>query len=134
DIARGRGRDHSSLGERDVRRFCRQHSVSRKDTDLIAWLVEQHLTMSTTAQKQDIADPAVVEAFATKVATERRLFALYLLTVADIRGTSPKVWNGWKAKLLEDLFHATKAHLVGRPGAGRLHDSLGARRGEALRQ
>ncbi len=134
DIAKGRGGDHSSLGGRDVRRFCSQHGVSREDTDLIAWLVEQHLSMSTTAQKQDIADPAVVEAFASKVATERRLFALYLLTVADIRGTSPKVWNAWKAKLLEDLFHATKARLSGHAGERRLQDSLEARRAEAMRQ
>ena len=134
DIAKARGGDHSILGSRDARKFCRQHGLSPEDTDLVAWLVEQHLSMSSTAQKQDIADPAVVAAFAAKVATERRLFALYLLTVADIRGTSPKVWNAWKAKLLEDLFHATKAHLVGRPGERRLHDSLEARRAEALRQ
>ena len=134
DIAKARGGDHSILGSRDARRFCRQHGLSPEDTDLVAWLVEQHLSMSATAQKQDIADPAVVAAFAAKVGTERRLFALYLLTVADIRGTSPKVWNAWKAKLLEDLFHATKAHLAGRPGERRLQDSLDARRAEALRQ
>src|SRR5207248_4152693 len=93
-----------------------------------------HLSMSLTAQKQDITDPAVVASFAAKVKTERRLFALYLLTVADIRGTSPKVWNAWKAKLLEDLFRATQAHLAGTPGERRLQDSLEARRAEALRQ
>jgi [protein-PII] uridylyltransferase len=134
DVAKARGGDHSILGSRDARRFCRQHGLAPEDTGLVAWLVEQHLSMSATAQKQDIADPAVVAAFAAKVGTERRLFALYLLTVADIRGTSPKVWNAWKAKLLEDLFHAKKAHLTGRPGEQHLQDSLDARRAEALRQ
>jgi [protein-PII] uridylyltransferase len=134
DIAKGRGGNHSVLGGRDARRFCRQHGLSREDTALVAWLVEQHLSMSMTAQKQDISDTAVVAAFANKVKTERRLAALYLLTVADIRGTSPRVWNAWKAKLLEDLFHLTKARLAGIPGDRRLHDSLEARRAEAMRQ
>ncbi len=109
DIAKGRGGDHSHLGSADARRFCRQHGLAPEDTRLVGWLVEQHLTMSLTAQKQDISDPAIVAAFAAKVKTARRLAALYLLTVADIRGTSPKVWNAWKSKLLEDLFHATHA-------------------------
>ena len=98
DIAKGRGGDHSTLGARDARRFCRAHGLPREDAELVAWLVEQHLMMSSTAQKQDISDPDVVAAFASKVGTERRLIALYLLTVADIRGTSPKVWNAWKAQ------------------------------------
>ena len=113
DIAKGRGGDHSNLGARDALRFCIQHAMSREDANLVGWLVEHHLAMSSTAQKQDIADPDVVAAFARKVGSERRLIALYLLTVADIRGTSPKVWNAWKAKLLEDLFHATGAELAG---------------------
>ena len=134
DIAKGRGGDHSRLGRSDARRFCRDHGLSTEDAELVAWLVAQHLTMSMTAQKQDIGDPEVVTAFASKVGTERRLAALYLLTVADIRGTSPKVWNAWKAKLLEDLFHLTQARLSGRAGPRRLDDSLEARRTEALRQ
>ncbi|MEO8740453.1 MAG: ACT domain-containing protein, partial [Casimicrobiaceae bacterium] len=134
DIAKGRGGDHSVLGARDARRFCREHGLSRDDADLVAWLVEQHLTMSMTAQKQDISDQAVVDAFAKRIRTQRRLAALYLLTVADIRGTSPRVWNAWKSKLLEDLFHATKARLDGGAGDRRLHDSLDARRVEAIRQ
>ena len=134
DIAKGRGGDHSHLGGIDSRRFCRQHGLSPEDTDLVSWLVSQHLTMSLTAQKQDIGDPEVVAAFAAKVKTERRLAALYLLTVADIRGTSPKVWNAWKAKLLEDLFHLTQATLTGRAGTRGLLDSLEARRSEAGRQ
>ncbi len=112
DIAKGRGGDHSALGKVDAGRFCRQHDLSEEDSDLVAWLVEHHLTMSQVAQKQDISDPEVVEKFARVVENERRLTALYLLTVADIRGTSPKVWNGWKAKLLEDLFHLTRRRLA----------------------
>ena len=134
DIAKGRGGDHSELGGRDARRFCREHGLSRDDTDLVVWLVEQHLSMSLTAQKQDISDPGVVASFAAKVKTERRLSALYLLTVADIRGTSPRVWNAWKAKLLEDLFHLSQARLAGNTADRRLHDSVDARRNEALRQ
>jgi [protein-PII] uridylyltransferase len=133
DIAKGRGGDHSTLGSADARRFCRAHRLSRGDSDLIAWLVEQHLMMSATAQKQDIADPAVVAAFAARVASGRRLAALYLLTVADIRGTSPRVWNAWKAKLLEDLFNAASAYLDG-GGDARAPDSLEERRAEAVRQ
>ena len=133
DIAKGRGGNHSVLGSRDARRFCRQHGLSDEDTQLVAWLVDQHLTMSLTAQKQDISDPDVVAAFVAKVRTERRLAALYLLTVADIRATSPRVWNAWKAKLLEDLFHAAKVRLSGAAGQG-LQDSLDARRDEAARR
>ena len=113
DIAKGRGGDHSVLGTDDARRFCRRHGLAREDTELVCFLVEQHLTMSAVAQRQDIADPEVVRAFAEKAGTERRLVALYLLTVADIRGTSPKVWNAWKAKLLEDLFRLTRRILAG---------------------
>ncbi|MFT4171105.1 MAG: [protein-PII] uridylyltransferase [Rhodocyclaceae bacterium] len=113
DIAKGRGGDHSKLGMADARRFCRAHGFSKEDTDLVVWLVEHHLTMSQVAQKQDLADPDVIRAFAGLVKTERRLAALYMLTHADIRGTSPKVWNGWKAKLLEDLFLITRKLLQG---------------------
>jgi [protein-PII] uridylyltransferase len=112
DIAKGRGGDHSKLGMVDARRFCRDHALAREDTDLIIWLVEQHLYMSGVAQKQDLSDPDVIAAFVDKVKTDRRLVALYLLTVADIRGTSPKVWNAWKAKLLEDLFRLARRHIV----------------------
>jgi [protein-PII] uridylyltransferase len=90
--------------------------------------------MSSTAQKQDIADPAVVAAFAGRVGTARRLAALYLLTVADIRGTSPRVWNAWKAKLLEGLYHAASAVLDGGSARKRAPDSLETRRAEAARQ
>jgi len=133
DIAKGRGGDHSTLGAADARRFCRAHGLPPADTELIAWLVEHHLSMSTTAQKQDLSDPNVVAAFAERVGTERRLIALYLLTVADIRGTSPRVWNAWKAQLLEDLFHLTRARLAGLGVEVTLADSLLARQREAHR-
>jgi [protein-PII] uridylyltransferase len=113
DIAKGRGGDHSALGRVDARRFCRDHALSDEDTALVEFLVLNHLTLSSVAQKQDSSDPAVVARFAALVGTERRLVALYLLTVADIRGTSPKVWNAWKGKLLEDLFFATRQALHG---------------------
>jgi len=113
DIAKGRGGDHSELGMHDARAFARRHGLAREDGDLVAFLVEQHLSMSGTAQKEDVHDPEVVRTFARMVGSERRLIALYLLTVADIRGTSPKVWNAWKAKLLEDLFRAARRVLTG---------------------
>ena len=114
DIAKGRGGDHSELGAREVRRFCQQHAIEREDARLIEFLVAEHLVMSTVAQKQDLSDPEVIEAFARRVGNERYLTALYLLTVADIRGTSPRVWNAWKGKLLEDLYRATARALGGR--------------------
>ena len=116
DIAKGRGGDHSTLGTVDARRFCRLHGMPKADGELVAWLVEAHLVMSSTAQKSDLSDPAVIQGFANFVGNERRLIALYLLTVADIRGTSPKVWNAWKAKLLENLFLASQRLLRGSTG------------------
>jgi [protein-PII] uridylyltransferase len=113
DIAKGRGGDHSQLGKKDAARFCRDHEVTGDDAALVVFLVENHLTMSQVAQKQDLADPEVVLAFARQVGDMRRLTGLYLLTVADIRGTSPKVWNTWKGKLLEDLFRMTASVLQG---------------------
>ncbi|HEY5324759.1 MAG TPA: [protein-PII] uridylyltransferase [Caldimonas sp.] len=113
DVAKGRGGDHSVHGAREARRFCREHGVGREDTQLIEFLVGQHLTMSRIAQKEDLSDPDVIAAFAKLIGNERRLTALYLLTVADIRGTSPKVWNAWKGKLLEDLYRLTLRALGG---------------------
>jgi [protein-PII] uridylyltransferase len=113
DIAKGRGGDHSELGATDAGNFAKKHGLAGEDRDLVAFLVEHHLAMSQVAQKQDVHDPEVVKAFAARVGSERRLVALYLLTVADVRGTSPKVWNAWKAKLLEDLFRATRRVLTG---------------------
>ncbi len=113
DIAKGRGGDHSELGQVEVRRFCRDHGVEKEDTQLIEFLVKHHLTMSRIAQKEDLSDADVVRDFARLVGTPRYLVALYLLTVADIRGTSPKVWNAWKGKLLEDLYRLTLRALGG---------------------
>ncbi|WP_290871156.1 [protein-PII] uridylyltransferase [Aquabacterium sp.] len=113
DVAKGRGGDHSELGGIEVRRFCKEHGIDAEDTRLIEFLVTEHLTMSRVAQKEDLSDPDVIQAFAKRVGNERTLTALYLLTVADIRGTSPKVWNAWKGKLLEDLFKLTLRALGG---------------------
>ena len=113
DVAKGRGGDHSVIGALEARRFCRDHLIGGADAELVEFLVAHHLTLSHTAQKEDLSDPAVIERFAFVMETERRLTALYLLTVADIRGTSPKVWNAWKGKLLEDLYRLTLRALGG---------------------
>ena len=108
DIAKGRGGDHSELGAVDAREFARVHAMPAADGDLVAWLVERHLLMSVTAQRQDISDPEVVARFANLVADREHLDYLYLLTCADIAGTSPKLWNAWKDRLLADLYSATR--------------------------
>jgi [protein-PII] uridylyltransferase len=131
DIAKGRGGDHSELGAKDVRVFSRNHGLAREDRELVEFLVERHLAMSHVAQKQDVHDPEVIKAFAELVGTERRLVALYLFTVADVRGTSPKVWNAWKGKLLEDLFRATRRVLTGEPLAR--DAALAEKQAEAVR-
>lgn len=113
DVAKGRGGDHSVLGEVDARKFCKDHGLNQENTDLVAFLVKHHLTMSNTAQKKDLSDVEVLKEFAALVKTPRNLTAMYLLTVADIRGTSPKVWNAWKGKLLEDLYRLTLKYLGG---------------------
>lgn len=130
DIAKGRGGDHSELGCKDVRVFCRQHGIAAVDARLIEFLVGEHLSMSRIAQKEDLSNPDVIAAFARRVGNERYLTALYLLTVADIRGTSPKVWNAWKGKLLEDLYRYTLRVLGGR--APDADAEVEARKREAL--
>jgi [protein-PII] uridylyltransferase len=130
DIAKGRGGDHSELGKVDALEFCRDHGLSAEDSELVVFLVEHHLTMSVVAQKQDLSDPDVIQSFARLVRDERHLTGLYLLTVADIRGTSPKVWNAWKAKLLEDLYKMTLRVLGGEPPSA--DRELRARQQEAL--
>jgi [protein-PII] uridylyltransferase len=129
DVAKGRGGDHSALGAREVRRFCREHGLPGHDAQLIEFLVAHHLTMSHTAQKEDTSDPDVIERFVALVKDERRLTALYLLTVADIRGTSPKVWNAWKGKLLEDLYRVALRRMGGQ--GVNLHADVEGRKGEA---
>ncbi len=108
DIAKGRGGDHAELGAVDAEAFCRRHGLSDYDTHLVTWLVRNHLLMSSVAQRQDISDPETVHAFAEKVGEKNRLDYLYLLTIADIRGTSDKVWNDWKGALLKQLYDATR--------------------------
>jgi len=121
DIAKGRGGDHAQKGRADAARFCKQHGLTTEDSALVVWLVAQHLSMSHTAQTQDLSDQDVIASFAENIPSDRYLVALYLLTVADIRGTSPKVWNVWKGKLLQDLFHATRRYRVG----GKIADQIG---------
>jgi len=112
DIAKGRGGDHSELGGKDTREFCLRHDLSIYDTDLVVWLVNQHLLMSTTAQREDISDPYIVNRFAKAVGNTVQLDYLYLLTVADIRATNPELWNDWKDSLLKQLYHNTRRTLL----------------------
>ena len=132
DIAKGRGGDHSQLGMMDAREYCTLIGLPPENVEFVAWLVEHHLTMSAFAQKRDIADPNVVREFAQLVGNEKHLLALYLLTVADIRGTSPKVWNNWKARLLEQLFRSTRWHFNA-TGVSSVFDVLADRLVEARR-
>ncbi|WP_295541490.1 [protein-PII] uridylyltransferase [uncultured Thiohalocapsa sp.] len=112
DIAKGRGGDHSILGAREAWDFCQLHYLSEYDSRLVAWLVEHHLLMSMTAQRKDISDPLVIQAFAEQVTDANRLDYLYLLTVADARATNPKRWSSWKNALLRDLYQAARRTLV----------------------
>jgi [protein-PII] uridylyltransferase len=111
DIAKGRGGDHSELGAVDAESFCLEQGLSRYDARLVAWLVRNHLELSLTAQKQDIADPQVISAFARKVGDEAHLDYLYVLTCADVRGTNPKLWNSWKASLFHEFYARVKRAL-----------------------
>ncbi len=111
DIGKGRGGDHSQIGAQEAADFCRLHDLSDYDTQLVSWLVAHHLLMSKTAQHEDIADPAVVNRFATQVGDVTRLDYLYLLTVADMRATNPALWNSWKDALLRQLYLETRRAL-----------------------
>lgn len=113
DIAKGRHGSHSVLGAVDAQVFAENHFLNSEETELLMWLVAEHLSFSYTAQKEDIHNPEVIDRFCEKIQTEERLVALYLLTVADIRGTNPKLWNSWRAALLESLFEFTLAQLRG---------------------
>ena len=115
DIAKGRGGSHSVLGAIDAAEFCQQHGLSQYDTDLITWLIRNHLILSDTAQRKDISDPNVINHFTGKVENQVRLDYLYLLTVADIRGTSPDLWNNWKDSLLRELYLSTRRVLRSGP-------------------
>ena len=111
DIAKGRGGDHSELGAVDAEAFCLEHGMSRYDARLVAWLVQHHLLLSLTAQKKDLNDPNVVNAFARTVGDQTHLDYLYVLTVADVRGTNPKMWNSWKDTLFSELYQSTRRAL-----------------------
>lgn len=108
DIAKGRKEDHSKLGAKDAIDFCQKHGLSKYDTHIISWLVENHLLFSKTAQRSDIDDPEIINNFATKIGKLKRLNYLYLLTVADISGTNPNLWNAWKDNLFKQLYDKTK--------------------------
>lgn len=111
DIAKGRGGDHSSLGADDALEFCQQHGLAASEARLVSWLVEKHLLMSYVSQKRDISDPDVVQDFALEVGDQRRLDYLYALTVADMCGTNPEIWNTWRASLMRDLYLNTRRAL-----------------------
>lgn len=111
DIAKGRGGDHSELGAHDAIAFCLHHGLSQYDARFAGWLVKNHLIMSGTAQRKDISDPQVIADFAAIVGDQVHLDYLYLLTVSDIRGTNPTLWNSWKASLLAELYNTTKRAL-----------------------
>jgi len=132
DIAKGRGGDHSELGTVDAQAFCIDHGLSEEDTELVVWLVRNHLVMSQVAQKEDLTDPEVIARFVKMVGDMRHLQALYLLTHADIRGTSPKVWNHWKGKLLADLYFQAQHHIT-QGEAPEAHGVIAERQAEAMR-
>jgi len=111
DIAKGRGGNHAALGAVDARNFCQRHGIDQWGTELVGWLVENHLYMSMTAQRKDITDPDVVQAFAERMQDQLHLDYLLLLTVADINATNPTLWNSWRAQLLRQLYSATKRAL-----------------------
>lgn len=111
DIGKGRGGDHSELGAVDAQRFCEQHGLSKADTDLVVWLVRSHLMMSAVSQRKDISDPEIIAQFAKQVGTQEWLDYLFTMTVADINGTNPKLWNAWRGSLLRQLYTETKRAL-----------------------
>jgi [protein-PII] uridylyltransferase len=113
DIAKGRPEDHSVAGAKVARRLCPRLGFNAADTELVAWLIEQHLTMSTVAQSRDLSDRKTIENFAAVVQSVEQMKLLTILTTADIRGVGPGVWNGWKAQLLRTLYYETEPVLTG---------------------
>jgi [protein-PII] uridylyltransferase len=111
DIGKGRGGDHSALGAVDARHFCERHFLNEPDTELVVWLVQNHLFMSSFSQKRDTSDPQEIQRFAEHVSTEERLDYLFTLTVADINGTNPELWNAWRSSLLRHLYTQTRRAL-----------------------
>src|SRR6186997_904472 len=113
DIAKGRPEDHSIAGARVARRFCPRMGFSAADTDTVAWLIENHLVMSSVAQSRDLSDRKTIENFAATVQSAARLKLLTILTTAAIRAVGPGVWNGWKAQLIRTLYYETEPVLTG---------------------
>jgi [protein-PII] uridylyltransferase len=113
DVAKGRPEDHSIAGAKVARRLCPRLGFNAADTELVAWLIEQHLTMSTMAQSRDLSDRKTIENFAAVVQSVEQMKLLTILTTADIRGVGPGVWNGWKAQLLRTLYYETEPVLTG---------------------
>lgn len=108
DIAKGRGGDHSELGAIEAQNFAQNHQLKKEDCDLLIWLVRHHLLMSQTAQRQDIYDPGTINYFCQQLPQPHYLDYLYLLTIADICGTNPHLWNAWKDSLLKELYRSAK--------------------------
>ncbi|ANJ67245.1 protein-P-II uridylyltransferase [Halothiobacillus diazotrophicus] len=132
DIAKGRGGDHAILGAVDARIFAQQHGLPEEAVDRLAWLVENHLLMSFTAQRRDIEDPAIIREFGQKVGSRERLDELFLLTVADIRGTNPNLWNAWRDALLKRLHQLTSAWFE--EGEQSAHETIRTNRTDAQDQ
>ena len=114
DVAKGRPEDHSIAGARVARQICPRLGLTAAETELVAWLIEHHLDMSTIAQSRDLSDPKTIRDFADVVQTMERLALLLMLTVADIRAVGPTTWNGWKGQLLRTLFNETAPLVEGR--------------------
>lgn len=133
DIAKGRGGDHSTLGAEEVQRFAERHDLGKQESRLLCWLVENHLLMSGTSQREDIHDPDVILKFATAVGDRLHLDCLYVLTVADINATNPTLWTSWKASLLRQLYFETRRALMrGLENPVDRQDWVNASRREAL--
>ena len=134
DIGKGSGRDHSALGAEVAARLCPRFGLDAEETELVVWLVQNHLLMSDIAQKRDLAEPRTVRDFAQAVKSPTRLKLLTVLTVCDIRGVGPGVWNNWKAMLLRGLYGETLEYLTGgSQAASRPEREAAAKRGAGRR-
>ncbi len=116
DIGKGRGGNHSELGAVDAQQFCEKHYLDERDTELVVWLVRNHLLMSSVSQRKDISDPEIIAQFAQDMGDLEHLDYLYTLTVADINGTNPNLWNAWRSSLLRQLYTAASSALQRGPG------------------